>query len=296
MARPTKQGIDYFPLDTQFDEKVELFVAENEHAGLGILINIWQLIYAGNGYYINNDKTLHLLIKRRGMSSLETIKQVINSAISYRIFDSELHSRFGILTSRAIQERYFLASKKKKRVSVDGNYLCRGVSVSDNSIIDGGNATNVKEEVNVKEKEDTDVVSDNPKDIEVVEKMAEAVRSISSNGYPDFASKPKLWTNWLKEARLLREKDGRDPEITLSLIAGLRAGEFRKSDSFDWANQIKHPGKFRAENKGGETYWEVLNNERGQKSRGSRPTKSGRSKFERIRKAESKGGGSKASG
>lgn len=29
MARPTKQGIDYFPLDTEFADKVELFIVRN---------------------------------------------------------------------------------------------------------------------------------------------------------------------------------------------------------------------------------------------------------------------------
>lgn len=129
----------------------------------------------------------------------------------------------------------------------------------------------------------------NRQDLKVVVQMARAVRAISSNGFPDFKNKPSLWSRWIAEARLLREKDGRDPEITLSLIAGLRAGEFKKSGDFDWANNIKHPGKFREENRAGETYWEVLNNERDRKNRGSRVSDPKRSKFRRIREAETKG-------
>ena len=128
----------------------------------------------------------------------------------------------------------------------------------------------------------------NRQDLKVVVRMAKAVRIIGSNGFPDFKNKPKLWTRWLAEARLLREKDERDPKITLSLIAGLASGEFRKSDKFDWANQIKHPGKLRKENGAGETYWEVLNNERRQNTGSSRVTAPERSKFRRIRSRESK--------
>ncbi len=153
MARPTKQGIDYFPVDVQFDDNVELFLAEHGAEGLGILVTIWQLIYQNNGYYINNNDDLILLIRRRCMADISIIKVVISSAIGRNIFSKHKNKNYKILTSKGIQERYFLASKKKKSVNVDGNYICNGVMVGGNGVYSDGNAT--KEEVKEEVKEET---------------------------------------------------------------------------------------------------------------------------------------------
>ena len=149
MARPTKQGIDYFPLDVQFDEKVELFIAETGAEGLGVLVTVWQLIYQNKGYYIDNGSDLYLLIRRRVMSDLVTIETVVNSAIERGIFDKIKHREHKILTSKAIQNRYFIGAKKKKIVNVDENYICNGVSVGGNASKVSGNATKVEVEVEV---------------------------------------------------------------------------------------------------------------------------------------------------
>lgn len=127
----------------------------------------------------------------------------------------------------------------------------------------------------------------NPQDIEVVDKMAEAVRKRGSTGFPNFEANKSLRERWLDEARLLRERDGRDPKTTLELISGLSRGDFQGTGDFNWADQIKHPGKFRKKNKAGETYWEVLCNERTKKNRPSgrnyEPA-GGPSKFDILRK------------
>ncbi len=45
MARPTKQGLDYFLVDVQFDDKVELHIAEEGSDGLSVL---WKEEEGGN--------------------------------------------------------------------------------------------------------------------------------------------------------------------------------------------------------------------------------------------------------
>lgn len=161
MARPTKQGIDYFPLDCQFDDKIEMFIIEKGAVGLGVLITIWQMIYANEGYFIRNDKDLHLLIKRRIDSGINEVSDCINACLRRKIFDESMNERFGILTSRAIQKRFFDAATKKKRVSCCSDFLMIDVSaginlvnVDVNSIISCGNATNVNVNVNVNELKD----------------------------------------------------------------------------------------------------------------------------------------------
>jgi len=45
MARPTKQGIDYFPLDTEFDDDLQLLIAEIGADGIKYFCGIcWRKI------------------------------------------------------------------------------------------------------------------------------------------------------------------------------------------------------------------------------------------------------------
>lgn len=132
MARPTKQGVDYFPLDVQFDDKVELLIAEAGSDALSVLVTIWQLVYQNNGYYVENGKDLFLLIRRRILLDIKTIEIIVNLSIDRGIFNKELHKKYNILTSRAIQKRYFEIAKRKRIVYVDNNYLCIGIDVCEN--------------------------------------------------------------------------------------------------------------------------------------------------------------------
>ena len=70
MGRPTKQGVDYFPLDTSMDMDINLFIADTGASGFGVLIATWQLIYKENGYYINYSDDLFLMIRRMLMVGL----------------------------------------------------------------------------------------------------------------------------------------------------------------------------------------------------------------------------------
>jgi len=151
MARPTKQGIDYFPLDCQFDDKIEMYMIEKGATGLGVLITIWQMIYSNHGYYIGNNKDLHLLIKRKIDSDINEVSDCINVCLERGIFCQTNHKKYGILTSKAIQKRYFDIAKKKKSIEICKDYLINGINSGDNWVYVDGNATNVKVEVEVKE-------------------------------------------------------------------------------------------------------------------------------------------------
>lgn len=150
MARPTKQGIDYFPLDCQFDDKIEMYLIEKGAVGLGVLITVWQMIYSNHGYYIANNDDLHLLIKRKIDVDPNEVSECLNAAIGRNLFDLTLHDKYSILTSSAIQKRYFEAAKKKKTVSVCVDYVINGIDSGNNWVDVDGNATNVKVKEDVK--------------------------------------------------------------------------------------------------------------------------------------------------
>ena len=151
MARPTKQGIDYFPLDCLFDNKTEMFLIEEGSNGLGILITLWQMIYSNQGYFINDNKDLHLLIKKKVDVNINVVAECIVTALRRGIFNEELFDKYCILTSPAIQKRFFFAARRKKVLRVCKEYLLSDINdyinldnVDINWIDAGGNATKGK--------------------------------------------------------------------------------------------------------------------------------------------------------
>jgi hypothetical protein len=154
-----------------------MYLLEKESAGLSVLITIWQLIYQNKGYYINNNSDLNLMIKKRISLDTEIIKDCINTSLSRNIFDSGMQKRHSILTSRAIQKRFFTAAEKKKQVLYNPKFMLIDVSGFHNLIKTEINGVNVSENatnVNVEVKEDVKV------DIEVKGK---------EDGQTDFISK-----------------------------------------------------------------------------------------------------------
>lgn len=87
MARNMKTGLDYFPLDTDFDSDLELYLLEHEAVGLAVWIALLQIIYRNKGYYIEYNKDLALLIKRKINVDINAINVCINALIERNILD-----------------------------------------------------------------------------------------------------------------------------------------------------------------------------------------------------------------
>ena len=51
MARPLKEGLDYFSLDCYMDSKMKLIQAEYGLKGFAIVVKLWQMIYPEQGSY-----------------------------------------------------------------------------------------------------------------------------------------------------------------------------------------------------------------------------------------------------
>jgi hypothetical protein len=146
-----------------------MYILEKGAVGLSVLVITWQLIYSNDGYYIDYNKDLLLLIKKRINVDTNIIDECIKTAVSRGIFDSQKYSDYSILTSKAIQKRYFKAASRKKEISVARDYIldeslltpnCKRVNVNKNPVnvnnnykIVSGNATKVKEEVKEEVKE-----------------------------------------------------------------------------------------------------------------------------------------------
>ena len=122
MARPKKQGLDYFPLDVNADNKMEILESEYGILGFGFIIKLFQKIYA-NGYYLDWNQYSVILLKKEIGVSKEKINELIDFCIEINIFHKKLYEDFKILTSRGIQKRYFTICKRRKEIEIIEKYL-----------------------------------------------------------------------------------------------------------------------------------------------------------------------------
>jgi hypothetical protein len=117
MARPIKTGLDYFPMDCNIDDNLELIEAEHGLSGFAIVIKLWQKIYS-SGYFIEWDADEVLLFSKKVNSEITIINSVITSCFKRKIFDEKLHKQYKVLTSSGIQKRFILACSQSKRSSI----------------------------------------------------------------------------------------------------------------------------------------------------------------------------------
>jgi hypothetical protein len=151
MARPLKQGLDYFPLDTALDTKFDLIEAEYGLTGFAVVVKLYQHIYGELGYYCEWTKEVALLFSRKIGEGYNVVSQIVEASVKRDIFDKEMYDKYRILTSRGIQERYFEAVSRRLQKNVKAEYLLvklaqkqgfadnNGVNVDINSVNDDGN-------------------------------------------------------------------------------------------------------------------------------------------------------------
>lgn len=111
MARPIKQGLDYFPLDTVLDSKIELIEARYGLKGFAIIVKLYQYIYRELGYYCEWTNDVQLVFAKRNGVGAGCVSEIVNTAIKRDIFDEEMYNKYSILTSKGIQQRYVDAKR-----------------------------------------------------------------------------------------------------------------------------------------------------------------------------------------
>ena len=133
MSRPTKQGVDYFPLDVYLDDKFKFIQIKYKLEGFAILIKLFQKVYSyGYWYMWTEDETL--IFADENKADLELVNNVIEEAIKRDIFDKDLFDKYNILTSKGIQKRYKEIVRRRKDVEVKVEYLLidNDLGVNDN--------------------------------------------------------------------------------------------------------------------------------------------------------------------
>ena len=122
MSRPLKTGLDYFPMDVEMDDKVELIEAKHGITGFGVLVKLYQKIYK-EGYFINVTEETLLILSKRINVDINKVNEVIKDCLKYDIFSDKLYKSFKILTSAGIQKRYLQAVDRRKDIELIKKYI-----------------------------------------------------------------------------------------------------------------------------------------------------------------------------
>lgn len=140
-GRPSKQGIDYFPMDVGFftDVKIRKISRACGPQSTSVLICLLCNIYKDEGYYILWDEDLPFVIADTVGVSEGAVKEVLQKAIQVGFFDSALYEKYKILTSSGIQKRFLLATYQRKETTIITKYL---IDCTNNSINHANNSIN----------------------------------------------------------------------------------------------------------------------------------------------------------
>ena len=252
MSRTPKEGLDYFPLVTRFEDKVELLIAEFGSRAVGIIMSLYQKIYS-NSYYVKWDDDILMLFARYLNEEKTVINDVINRCFDREIFDKKKYEKHGILTSRGIQKQYLKVCKDSRRTKVvmikefcliNNNcdefksIITEFISINDENIPinDSENTQSKGKESIVNNTLSENGFSDDSLQMELTNYMIKRiVENYPSAKIPDTPAKLQKWC--LTFDRIIRIDEKTKDEIQEIM-------EWVYQDEF-WCDQIRSPAKLR---------------------------------------------------
>lgn len=114
MARPRKDGMDYFSLDVDFfsDKKIKILKARYGADGITIYLYLLCEIYK-SGYYLKMDDDFEFILSDDLNMNCDKVKQVLTFLLERSLFDNKLFQSDAVLTSAGIQRRFQLMVKSR---------------------------------------------------------------------------------------------------------------------------------------------------------------------------------------
>ena len=119
MARPTKEGLDYFPHDTDAssDEKVEALTMLYGAKGYAFYFILLERIYRSSTFEldVSDAETIQILSRKMSVTT-EEFHQILKSALKHKCFDKEKYESDSILTSNGIKKRAGVVVEKREKM------------------------------------------------------------------------------------------------------------------------------------------------------------------------------------
>lgn len=124
MARPRKDGLDYFPLDVNFlsDLKIKKIIRAYGAQAVAVVMSVLTTIYRDNGYFATYDDDLIFIIADELKLEDSYVKDVIEKLIEVDFLNKEQKEKNNILTSIGIQERYLKVCERRVKKKLNATY------------------------------------------------------------------------------------------------------------------------------------------------------------------------------
>lgn len=151
MAGRPKRGIDYSSWSVDIfdsDTKIDKLLDSKGWIGFGIYFYLCQRAYGSDGYFYkwSYDDCATTARKMGGGINSGTVKETVSYCLQIDLFDKRLFDRWGVLTSRGIQRRYWVVLSERRSKTVYGEYWlladkeCKGlVKVGQNNDVQPSN-------------------------------------------------------------------------------------------------------------------------------------------------------------
>ncbi len=145
MARPLKQGLDYFPLDVGFlrDMKVRRIIKSCGASSISILIWLLCSCYRDEGYYIQWTEDMPFMVADEIGVTEGCVDEVVKRALQVGFFDAGMKEKYGILTSAGLQKRFLEVTSRRKAAFLRRDFALISVNDDNNSINVDNNSINV---------------------------------------------------------------------------------------------------------------------------------------------------------
>ena len=149
MARPRKQGLDYFPMDVDIFDDAKMLDLNFKYGYLGeiIYIRLLTMIY-DNGYYL--EKTVPqmvMLLNRKSGLKNKVDEKLIEDIILY-LGDIDLLDKSslykGIFTSKGMQKQFILSTRRRKNIDIEKHWVLDANTMKELNVV---NATTCKQYV-----------------------------------------------------------------------------------------------------------------------------------------------------
>lgn len=243
MARPLKQGLDYFPYDIDLDQddKLGMIIGEFGDKGERLYTKLLCWIYKHEGYYSGWNEDVQLRFLRRYTYcgfSMSFIEEAVPRFLKWGLFSKTVFDTLHILTSERIQKTWIDASRKRKdRIILEKVWLL--------SVTDGFKLEEIKltaEETTQKESKVKEIKKKETKESNgVVPQHAGRKKKLAK---PEIEKPPEPYWNKLVEVwfTFCKEKfstepsfKGQDPKTMLKIVIELKKRS--KKNSVEWTEE-----------------------------------------------------------
>ena len=116
MARPLKEGLDYFPLDTIFDEKIQALESVFKNDGLVWIIKFWQAAYRTNNGEVSFNSYQGVIHAENSRVTLEKQNEILKLCVEIGLLVKTDSKKY---TSNGIKKRLSHIIKERERWRIE---------------------------------------------------------------------------------------------------------------------------------------------------------------------------------